>query len=130
MDINDLTGQVIGAAIEVHKILGPGLLESAYEECLCWELEQRTIPFEREKQLPLEYRGQKLSKTYFVDFLCYDQIVVELKAVKALSADHEAQVINYLRAGKFQLGLLVNFSKPKLDWKRLVRLYEGVEAVN
>lgn len=106
---NELTGQVIGAAIEVHKQLGPGLLESAYEECLAHEMKLRGIKFERQKPVPLVYKGIKLDAGYRLDFLIGGLVVVELKAIKAFEPIHEAQMITYLRLTNCKLGLLLNF---------------------
>ncbi|MGQ0761112.1 MAG: GxxExxY protein [Acidobacteriota bacterium] len=108
--LNRITGDVIGAAIEVHRQLGPGLLESSYRECLCRELLLRGIPFEREKPLPLEYKGIHLGCGYRLDLLVADSVVVELKAIEALAPIHEAQLLTYLRIGGWRLGLLINFN--------------------
>ena len=113
-DINYLTGEVIGAAIEVHKVLGPGLLESAYEECLCRELELRKIPHERQKDLPVEYKGVKLDCGYRLDILVQNTLIVELKACESLQPIHEAQLLTYLKLTGIKLGLLINFNVPVL----------------
>ena len=97
MDIDDLTGTVIGAAIEVHKTLGPGLLESTYEECLCVELGLRKISFERQKELPVEYKHVKLDCGYRIDVLVANRLILELKACESLQPIHEAQLLTYLR---------------------------------
>ena len=107
---NELSGQVIGAAIEVHKQLGPGLLESAYEECLAHEMTLMGISFERQKPLPLTYKGTKLDCGYRLDFLVGGLIVVELKTVKAFDPIHKAQILTYLRLTGCKLGLLLNFN--------------------
>jgi len=114
MDINELTGQVIGAAIEVHKILGPGLLESTYEECLCHELELRAIPYERQKELSIEYKGVKLDCGYRLDVVVSSLLILELKACESLEAIHKAQLLTYLKLSGIQLGLLINFNVPVL----------------
>jgi GxxExxY protein len=114
MDINQLTGKVIGAAIEVHKTLGPGLLESVYEECLCHELTLQKIAFERQKELPVEYKGLKLSIGYRIDLLVQDQLILELKACDALQPIHEAQLLTYLKLSGIKYGLLINFNTPML----------------
>ena len=116
MDINKLTGQVIGAAIEVHKTLGPGLLESAYEECLCreLELELRDIPFERQKELPIEYKGAKLDCGYRLDIVVAGKLILELKACENLQPIHEAQLLTYLKLTGIKYGLLINFNVPVL----------------
>jgi GxxExxY protein len=113
-DINELTGEIIGAAIEVHKTLGPGLLESAYEECLCRELELRTVPFERQKELPIEYKGVKLDCGYRLDVVVADKLILELKACEKLEPIHEAQLLTYLKLTGIKLGLLINFHVPSL----------------
>ncbi|MEW5950219.1 MAG: GxxExxY protein [Thermodesulfobacteriota bacterium] len=123
MDINDLSGEVISAAIEVHKILGPGLLESAYEECLCRELELRQIPYERQKELPIEYKGIKLDCGYRLDVLVENRLVFELKACDALQPIHKAQLLTYLKLTGIKVGLLINFNVPILRQgiKRMVK---------
>jgi len=108
-DINDLTYNIIGAAIEVHRQMGPGLLESVYQECLAVEMEARDIPFVREKRLPLLYRGKPLDADYRVDFLCYGEIILELKAQQRIEPVHRAQLLSYLRLSGKHLGLLLNF---------------------
>lgn len=125
MSINNLTHQIIGAAIEVHRHLGPGLLESAYETCLCHELTLRQIPFERQHPLPVVYKGIKLDAGYRLDLLVANQVVVELKAVEALAPIHEAQLLSYLKLGGWQVGLLLNFhvTVMKDGVKRLVLNY-------
>jgi len=120
---NALSREVIGAAIEVHKALGPGLLESAYEECLCQELKMRNIPFERQVDLPIEYKGLKLSAGYRMDIVVAGLLVLELKSVEKLLPIHQAQLITYLRLSNTWLGLLINFNVPilKQGIKRLVQ---------
>jgi GxxExxY protein len=110
MDINDLTGQVIGAAIEVHKVLGPGLLESTYETCLCVELEQRNIPYQRQKEIPIDYKGTMVDCGYRLDLLVDDRLIVELKAHDNILPIHEAQLLTYLKLCKIKVGLLINFN--------------------
>ena len=110
IEINQITRSVIGAAIEVHRQLGPGLLESSYRECLCRELLLRGIPFEREKPLPLEYKGIHLGCGYRLDLVVDESVVVEIKAIEALAPIHEAQLLTYLRIGGWRLGLLINFN--------------------
>jgi len=120
---NALSREIIGAAIEVHKALGPGLLESAYEECLCQELKMRNIPFERQVDLPIEYKGIKLSAGYRMDIVVENLLVLELKSVEKLLPIHQAQLITYLRLSNIWLGLLINFNVPilKQGIKRLVQ---------
>ena len=108
--INELTHEIVGAAIEVHRHLGPGLLESSYRECLCRELLLRGVQFRRECRLPLQYKGIKLECAYRVDVLVGELVPVELKAVEALTPVHEAQLLTYLRLGGWKVGLLINFN--------------------
>ena len=108
--INELTYEIIGAAIEVHKLLGPGLLESTYRECLCRELSLRDISFRKECGLPLRYKGIQLDCGYRVDLLVADLVVVEIKAIDALAPVHDAQLLTYLRVGGWKVGLLINFN--------------------
>jgi GxxExxY protein len=105
-----LTEQIIGAAIEVHKYLGPGLLESAYQECLAKEFDLRNLKFEREKVLPVEYKGILIDCVYRMDFVVDQMIVVELKTVEKIEPIHEAQLITYLKLTKCKVGLLINFN--------------------
>ncbi len=108
--INELTRAVIGAAIEVHRALGPGLLESAYQECLCRELALRGIAFHRERSLPLEYKGIRLDCGYRLDLLVENKLVVEVKSIDVLAPIHEAQLLTYLKLGGWKIGLLINFN--------------------
>jgi len=112
MHINELTEKIIAAAIEVHRTLGPGLLESAYEDCLCRELALRGIPFERQKPLPVEYKGMKIETSYRIDILVANAVVVEVKSVETILPIHEAQLLTYLRLGGWKVGLLLNFNVP------------------
>ena len=114
MDINELTDSVIGAAIEVHKTLGPGLLESIYEECLCQELELREIPYERQKEIPIEYKGSKLDCSYRIDILVANKLILEIKACEVIQGVHEAQLLTYLKLTGLKVGLLINFNVPVL----------------
>ncbi len=111
---------IIGAAQDVHKELGSGFLEPVYQEALEFEFENRLIPFYREKEIQIFYKEKKLAKKYCVDFLCYDKIIVELKALSKLTSEHESQVINYLKASRLKLGLLINFGEQSLKVKRLI----------
>jgi GxxExxY protein len=104
-----LTERIIGCAIEVHRHLGPGLLESAYEECLCHELNLQGIPFERQRPLPLEYKGIKLDCGYRMDIVVNNSVVMELKCVDKITSIHEAQLLIYLRLSKIKTGLIINF---------------------
>jgi GxxExxY protein len=114
MKVNQITEEIIGAAIEVHRALGPGLLESAYEECLCRELSLRQVPFERQRPLPVVYKGFRLDCGYRLDVLVADTVVVELKAVESLLPIHEAQLLTYLKLGGWKVGLIINFNVPVL----------------
>jgi GxxExxY protein len=111
---------IIGAAMEVHRTLGKGFLESVYQESLGVEFKKRQIPFSREHLLELFYKGDKLSKYFVADFICFEKIVLELKSVSFLTKDHEAQVFNYLKATKLNLALLINFGSNSLQYKRIV----------
>ena len=122
MEENNLSSEIIGAAIEVHKLLGPGLLESAYQAALARELVLRNILFEKEKALPLIYKGVKLDCGFRLDILVGGLVVVELKAVEKILPIHEAQVLTYLKLLNLKLGLILNFNVPVLKEgiKRLV----------
>jgi len=108
--VNVLTSEIIGAAIEVHRHLGPGLLESAYQTCLTRELSLRQIPFKREVPLPLEYKGVHMGCGYRLDLLVGNAVVVETKSVESLNSIHEAQLLTYLKLGGWKVGLLLNFN--------------------
>jgi GxxExxY protein len=110
MEINQLTEAVIGACIEVHRTIGPGLLESAYLQCLCRELSLRNISFLKEFPLPINYKGTHLDCGYKVDLLIDGRLLLELKSVDALHPVHEAQLMTYLRLGGWEIGLLINFN--------------------
>jgi GxxExxY protein len=112
MDLKQLSSKIIGASIEVHKTLGPGLLESAYEKCLCHELDLQGIKFERQVDLPITYKGKKLDCGYRIDILVQDLIIIELKAVDVIAPVHKAQLLTYLKLTKLQLGFLLNFNVP------------------
>jgi GxxExxY protein len=113
--------QIIGAAIEVHKELGSGFLEAVYQEALAYELSLRKIPFVSQQSLKIQYKTHVLNKEYIADLVCFNSIIVELKALQRLTGHEESQVINYLRSTGMRVGLLINFgSSGKLEWKRLV----------
>ena len=114
MRTNEVTEAVIGAAMEVHRALGPGLLESAYEECLCHELALRRIEFQRQVELPLIYKGVHLDCGYRMDVVVAGEVIVELKMVDELLPIHEAQLLTYLRLSGLHIGLLINFNVPYL----------------
>ena len=119
--LGDESYAVIGAAMEVHRALGPGFLEKVYQEAMQLELGARSIPFEAEKPIEIAYKGQCLSQRYYADLVCFEQILVEMKALKQLSGKEEAQILNYLRATGAKVGLLINFgSHGKLEHKRFV----------
>ena len=114
--------KIIGAAMKVYRTLGSGFLEAVYQEALEIEFNRLNIPYEREKELSITYNGLELKQTYKADFLCYNKIIVELKAVACLDNVHRAQTINYLKATNFKLGLLINFGDTEeLIWERIVR---------
>jgi GxxExxY protein len=124
---NVLTDQIIGCAIEVHRHLGPGLLEAVYEECLCYELSQIGLRFERQVHLPLVYKGIKLDCGHVLDLVVEDSIVVELKSIEDLAPVHHAQLLTYLKSMNKRVGLLINFNVPilKNGLKRIVNRYAG-----
>ena len=110
MKFDELSNKVIGCAIEVHRELGPGLLESTYEQCLAYELNQAKIPFKLQVELPVEYKGVKLDCGYRIDLLADDRLIVELKSVDQLLKIHEAQVLTYMKLAAVRVGLLINFN--------------------
>jgi GxxExxY protein len=113
--------RIMGACFEVYRCMGPGFLEAVYQECLEIEFLERGIPFAAQHQLPLMYKGRTLRQLYKADFVCYDKIIIELKAVNQIINDQGAQAIHYLRATGMRLGILVNFcSSPELEHERLV----------
>ena len=119
--INELSSRIIGAAIEVHKTLGPGLLESAYEECLCYDLEERGIAFERQLPITINYKDHAIDCSYRIDILVENTIVIELKAVDRIEPIHQAQLLTYLKLSEKKLGLLINFNVPLLK-EGIIRL--------
>lgn len=108
------TDRILGACIEVHRLLGPGLLESTYEQCLCRELSLRSIPFRRQVAMPVAYKDVRLDCGYRIDLIVNDRIVVEIKAVEQLQPTHLAQLLTYLKLGGYDVGLLINFNVPSL----------------
>ena len=119
--LKDEVYAIVGAAIEVHRELGPGFLEEVYQEALELEMSTRAIPFEAQKQLAIHYKGQTLKKVYFADLLCYNKVIVEIKALERLSGIQQAQILNYLKATDHRVGLLINFgSQGRLEWKRFI----------
>lgn len=121
------TREIIGAAMEVHRILGHGFLEAVYQEALAEELLRRGIPFEREVELPIFYKEKRLGVSYRADFVCYGQVVVELKAISTLTSGDEAQILNYLKASGYRRGLLLNFGSSSLQYRRRVFGYDDTE---
>lgn len=115
------TYQIIGAAMDVHRELGSGYLEAVYQEALAIEFSERDIPFQREASLAITYKQHELSTRYKADFVCFGQIIVEIKAARSLTDIDQAQVLNYLKTTSFEKSLLINFGEPSLRYRRLVR---------
>jgi GxxExxY protein len=114
------TYKIIGAAMEVHKELGCGFLEAVYHEALIAEFYDQGIPFKSQPIVNIYYKGRPLTKTYVPDFICYDNIIVEIKALQNLSGIEESQMINYLKAARIEIGLLLNFGSTSLEYNRFV----------
>ena len=114
---------IVGAAMEVHRTFGKGFTEYVYQDALEIEFKQRGIPYEREKPIEVFYKGEKLNHSYIADFVCYGEIIVELKAVNAINSVHSAQVINYLHATEMKVGLLLNFGADSLQKEKLLNFY-------
>jgi GxxExxY protein len=114
------TFTIIGAAMEVHRHLGPGFFEVVYREAMRWELGIREIPFEAEVPLPVSFKGRYLATSYRADLVCYGEVIVELKALRSLAGSEEAQLLNYLKASRLSPGLLLNFGARSLEYRRLV----------
>ena len=127
MKVNDLTGAIIGAAIDVHRVLGPGLLESTYEECLCRELTLRGLRFKRQYPVPLEYKGLKLDKCYQLDLVVENICVVELKSNEGILPIHVAQTLTYMRLGNWKVGLIFNFNVEVLKNGGIRRLINNLD---
>ena len=131
-DLNEVTDAIIGAAIEVHRALGPGLLESTYEMCLCRELNIRGLSFERQVPIPVQYKGVKLDYGYRADLVVENAILVERKAIDSLSSIHDAQMLSYLKLSGHKIGLLMNFNVELLKHgirRRVLGLSEGKVAL-
>jgi GxxExxY protein len=114
------TYEIIGACMAVHRELGAGFLEQVYQEALSIEFEASNVPFSKEQRLEVTYKDQVLDKFYYADFVCYGKIIVELKAIETLLKEHKAQVLNYLKATGYKLGLLINFGAQSLEYKRVI----------
>lgn len=123
--INKLSGIILDSAIEVHRNLGPGLLESVYEICLCKELSMKGINYQRQVLLPVNYKGEKLDADFRIDILVENEIIIELKAVEIMNPVYEAQLLTYLKLANKNLGLLINFNVPRLvdGFKRIINGY-------
>ena len=121
---------IVGAAMEVHRENSFGFSEPVYQECLEMELASRNIPFVTQKEMPIIYKGKQIKKTYIADLIAYDKIVVEFKALDKLTSREESQVINYLKVSKLEVGLLINFGAPSLEWKRIVLTNHAVESID
>jgi GxxExxY protein len=120
MESDPRTYAIIGAAMEVHRQLGCGFLEAVYQEAMESELAERGIPFDARHDIPVRYKGRVLKTLYRPDFLCFDTVVVELKALTQIGSTEEAQVLNYLRGTGFEIGLLINFGRPSLQTRRFI----------
>jgi GxxExxY protein len=127
MTVNEMTGTIIGAGVEVHRALGPGLLETAYVQCLCRELHMRGLEFVREQSVPVIYKGLKIDCGYRADIVVAGIVVLEIKSVEAILPVHEAQLLTYLRLGGWKAGLLMNFNVPILTDGGIRRKVLGLE---
>ncbi len=116
----DESRQIIGACYEVHNTLGHGFLESVYQEALAIVFEEKGIPYQKETKLEIWFHNRKLNKAFYADFICFGSIIIELKACESLSEEHISQVLNYLKATKYRLGLLINFGTQKVQIKRVI----------
>lgn len=132
-DLNRLTASVISSAMEIHRELEPGLLESTYEMCLCHELSLRQIPFERQKAIPVIYKGVTLDCGYRADLIIDGRLLIEIKSIEAVAAIHEAQLLSYLKLSGWKVGLLINFNVRLLKSgirRRVLNLEEGINLMN
>ncbi len=121
---NQLTSEIIGSAIEVHRNLGPGLLESTYEECMAYELQDRDLIIKRQYEIPVLYKGKQLEQNYRIDLLVNNQVIVELKSIKKIEPIHDAQLLTYLKLANKKYGLLLNFNVPVMK-QGIRRLLNG-----
>ena len=119
---------ILGAAMEVHRVLGPGFLEAVYQEAMVVELENRGVPFRREADLPVLYKGKPLKTGYRADFICFESVILELKAITKLGPIEEAQILNYLKATGYEVGLLMNFGESRLAYKRFANSLSASSA--
>lgn len=119
-DRDPQTHAIIGAAMEVHTEFGPGFLESVYQEAMACEFKERSIPFVQQLELPIHYKGERMSTYFRADFICFNDVVVELKAISTLTGVDEAQLLNYLKTTGIERGLLFNFGAPRLEYRRRV----------
>lgn len=117
---DERTYRIIGCAMEVHKELGCGFLEAVYQEALAREFTEKGVPFESQPAIRIEYKGKLLDKAYQPDFICFNEIIVEIKALAKMTGVEEAQLINYLKASRLQIGLLINFGSMSLEYKRFI----------
>ena len=120
LELEDETYKIIGAAFEVHKNLGSGFLEAVYQEALEKEFNLQHIPYSREAPFSIFYKDEKLKNAYIADFVCFNKIIVELKAIQKLTGEHQAQIMNYLKASSLHIGLLFNFGAKSLEYKRFM----------
>ena len=120
ISLQEKTYKIIGACMETHRYLGNGFHESVYQEAVEIELRGRNVPCNREAKLTIDYKGMVLKKHYYADFICFNEIILEIKAVSNLADEHVAQVLNYLKTSHFKIGLLVNFGTPSLTYRRLI----------
>lgn len=126
---DERTYRIIGAAMEVHRELGCGFLEPVYQEALAIEFKMREIPYKQQQVIGIMYKGKALEKKYQPDFLCYEEVIVEIKALSALTGNEEAQVINYLKASRMEIGLLINFGTKSLEHKRFINTLSTTKSV-
>lgn len=128
--LKDEVFSIVGAAMEVHREKSSGFAEPVYQECMEIELADRKIPAEAQKEMAIVYKGRRLKKTYLADFVAFGKIIVELKALDRLTSREESQVINYLKSSGLELGVLINFGGPSLEWKRIVLTNRAVKSVD
>ncbi|KXB09394.1 hypothetical protein AKJ60_00345 [candidate division MSBL1 archaeon SCGC-AAA385M11] len=124
------TYKIIGAAMEVHRELGCGFLEAVYQEALEREFAIQRIPYTSQANIGIEYKGSLLNKTYQPDFICYEDIIVEIKAISSLTSGDQSQMINYLKAAKLNRGLLINFGAPSLQYRRFVYSKSSIQSLD